>query len=544
MDKTKETLLKFWVSTKEKWQSLSKTVRIVTVAVLCAVLVSWLLLAIVFNRNDYVTLYGNMSTSEVTEVVSAINALGFTDVRISGSDVLVPQNVEDNIRMQLSIQGYPKSTFNYDIWDNSIGMFSTDKEKAVKEQHQLQELIMATLNTIPEVERSSVIISMTERDPYVIRANENYEVKAAVMVTLRRERYLNERQVNGIYNLVMTSVPGLQMENISLTDGNGILLMSDTPSASEQLLVTQEKFRIRQEFQSALEESLQDGLKELLTPFYREFAVNVTATLDYGNITEESRTYTPSIEEAGTAGGMLSATVDQRAWGGFTPEGGMVGAPIEADIAPDYPTMVAEGDSDIYYQSLRQADYKVNEVIRQYQSSDYTVDRISASVTIDSMPLALPEQTALENMVANAIGTDPEFVTVWAGNRVLPGPEPFEGPEPGPVRNTLIFIIIALGVILIILFLLAIMTSGSKKRRQVRAGLAGIPSGMGSAEGMVPVGINPDTGEPFETFNITSLLPEEGAVDTKDIVLKREIRDFSAQNPDIVAQLIRQWMAT
>ncbi|MDR1754485.1 MAG: flagellar M-ring protein FliF [Eubacterium sp.] len=547
MDKFRENLGKFNIFVKEKWSALSKTARIIIVAIVSAVILSLIGLAIIFGRTSYSTLYTNVSGAEQSEILAAVSALGYTDVRISGADVLVPNESVDDVRMQLSIQGFPKSTFNYDIWDNSIGMFSTNNEQRIKEQHQLQNLIMATLNTIPGVDSSKVIISMEEEDPYVISTGNDYEVKAMVMVSLKRDEYLDEKQVNGIYNLVMTAVPGLEMQNISLTDGNGILLMSEGPSASEELLMTQERFRIRRDFQNDLETSLEDGLQQLLKPFYREFSVNVTATLDYGKVTEESKTYTPSIEAAGTAGGMLSATREEEGWGGLVPEGGVVGTVTEADISPDYPTLIAEGEQDAYYQSLKQADYKVNEVIRNYESSDYMVDRISAAIILDGTQLNAQEQLNWQQLAANAIGTDVQLVSVSAQPRYL-GPTQFEpGAEPNPARNTLIFIIIALGVILIILFLLAIMTSGSKKRRQVRARYAGATSGGGfvSDAGLMPATsmINPDTGEPFETFNITSLIPEEGAADTKDVVLKREIREFSSQNPDIVAQLIRQWLS-
>ena len=41
-------------------------------------------------------------------------------------------------------------------------------------------------------------------------------------------------------------------------------------------------------------------------------------------------------------------------------------------------------------------------------------------------------------------------------------------------------------------------------------------------------------------FELQSL--SEGDDNSRDAVLKREIRDFSKANPEIVAQLIRTWM--
>lgn len=51
--------------------------------------------------------------------------------------------------------------------------------------------------------------------------------------------------------------------------------------------------------------------------------------------------------------------------------------------------------------------------------------------------------------------------------------------------------------------------------------------------------LNPGRMEETE-FELTSLSEEQP--ETRDEALKREIRDFSKNNPEIVAQLIRSWM--
>lgn len=43
--------------------------------------------------------------------------------------ISVPSDQADNVRMQLSIQGYPKSTFNFDVWNSGIGIWSTTPKR-------------------------------------------------------------------------------------------------------------------------------------------------------------------------------------------------------------------------------------------------------------------------------------------------------------------------------------------------------------------------------------------------------------------------------
>ena len=117
----------------------------------------------------YTAIYTGLDSEESSQVVSAINELGITDVKM-GTDgsISVPSDQADNVRMQLSIQGYPKSTFNFDVWNSGIGIWSTDTEKKVLQIQQLQTHLMKAINTISAVKNSYVIITMPENSNYVI----------------------------------------------------------------------------------------------------------------------------------------------------------------------------------------------------------------------------------------------------------------------------------------------------------------------------------------------------------------------------------------
>lgn len=82
------------------------------------------------QSKGYTAIYTGLDSEESSQVVSAINELGITDVKM-GTDgsISVPSDQADNVRMQLSIQGYPKSTFNFDVWNSGIGIWSTTPKR-------------------------------------------------------------------------------------------------------------------------------------------------------------------------------------------------------------------------------------------------------------------------------------------------------------------------------------------------------------------------------------------------------------------------------
>ena len=161
-----------------------KSADIIITAV-SVVIVAAIVLAIVLNQKGYTAIYTGLDSEESSQVVSAINELGITDVKM-GTDgsISVPSDQADNVRMQLSIQGYPKSTFNFDVWNSGIGIWSTDTEKKVLQIQQLQTHLMKAINTISAVKNSYVIITMPENSNYVI-STDSEEPRVSVKLDLK-----------------------------------------------------------------------------------------------------------------------------------------------------------------------------------------------------------------------------------------------------------------------------------------------------------------------------------------------------------------------
>lgn len=88
------------------------------------------------------------------------------------------------------------------------------------------------------------------------------------------------------------------------------------------------------------------------------------------------------------------------------------------------------------------------------------------------------------------------------------------------------------------LLIVAILTSNAKKKKRAKArAKAAGRTGSGGTGG---AGISRSQPQPDEEFNIQHL--DEYDDESKSAVLKKEIKDFSRTNPDVVAQLIRSMM--
>jgi flagellar M-ring protein FliF len=550
MNRFLDLLKRMGSAIKRGWLALTKTRRIVISVVAASLLLALIFLLVIFNRSEYEILYQNMSAEETAEVVAALQELGVSQVRTTATSIELPSNIIDNARMQLALQGFPKTTFNFDHWANSIDMFSTDSDRAQAAKQQLQYNIMAVLDEIEGVRKSNVIISLGEKDQYVLNS-EKVVSSVSVQLTLEDGKSLNSDQMEGIYHFVLTSVPDLTMDKISIIDQFGVMLVpQDAPSGSEQLVIEQQRYKYQYELQNEISDLAKQKVNELLGEVIRA-TVSVNAKLDFGAETIEETLYTsptegnPAVTDP-TRGGLVSNETERDAYGATASTAGAVGTTVDADIAPDDPTITYDPGADVYRDSENTVDYRINELKRQYVKDGFTVSDLTAGVFVDG-EFTREELDNIESVIENAIGANEGSVSVM--------PYPFPPKSSSQTasnalvpdttgRNTLIFIIVALGALLVILFFLAIMTSGSRKRRHVRARLAaqtaGGPSRSYEEEVFGQQAISRTVTDNDGDDALKSLMGED--TDTRQDLLKVEIKEFAKINPDIVAQLIRTWM--
>ena len=535
----KDKLSAFWSGFKSKWGSLAKNLRIFIITAIAVVAVGAIVLTIILNQKSYTAIYTGLDGEECSQIASAINDLGVIDVKI-GTDgsISVPSDQSDNIRMQLSIQGYPKSTFNFDVWNNGIGIWSTDTEKKVLQIQQLQTHLMKAINTIGAVKNSYVIITMPENNNYVISTNDE-EPRVSVKLVLRNGATLSAEQVEGIYALVLNSLPGLEREYISIVDTDGKLLDGKNSTVEEDVL-----YQSRLNFQEQMQNLLKSQLDETLRKLYKDYTINVNIKLNYDNSKSEYTIYTPSIAEDGTSGGMIQSSTKNEGWGGIGSLSGVVGTTSNSDISPNYPTIEGDGDNEYYYQNSITVNRLVNTEIRQLEKNGYSVDKITAAITVDQINMLEADKEQLREVIAFAIGTDIANVTVAnypfvinGGNSSSSGNNIIRG---GNVDWT-VYIIILLGLVVLALLIVAILTGNAKKKKRARAKAkaAAAQAAAQAAQESAALSFEPQT-QPAEEFNIQHLDDYDDA--SKSAVLKKEIKEFSHTNPDVVAQLIRSMM--
>lgn len=184
--------------------------------------------------------------------------------------------------------------------------------------------------------------------------------------------------------------------------------------------------------------------------------------------------------------------------------------------------------------------------IRQLEKNGYSVDKITAAVTVDQINMLEADKEQLREVIAFAIGADVANVTVANYPFVINGNNGTNGNgntinRAGSVDWT-VYIILLLGLLVLALLIVAILTSNAKKKKRAKArakAAAAQAAAAQAAQESAALSFEPQP-QPDEEFNIQHL--DEYDDESKSAVLKKEIKDFSRTNPDVVAQLIRSMM--
>lgn len=550
-----EKVKKITVKVKEKWTGFSKAIKIMLVAIPIAIIAIIIVLAVLLNHKDRGVLFSGLSTSEAGEIVTAINSLGITDVTLrDNGDIIVPAENIDNLRMQLSVQGYPKNAKNYDIWNDGIDLWSTDTDKREVARQQRETNIAATLKQLDPVAAVTVNLDIPKTRDYVI--TETNEVpRCSVLLKLRNDDELTNAEVRAIFRLVETSVENLTIDNISVTDtlGRSYDWISEEEEQNGQKDASGVSVaRKRQQFVLEMQNAITSQLRDSLATVYGEknYTVNVSAILNYDAKKVESTEYVP-VE--GTNSGVLDHEQHIIASDQLDTSGNVIGTTPNADLSPDYPTIEGLVDGEKYYYRKDENQYDVTNIKTTIEKDGYSIDKLTVGVAINRTNLTDGERDQIRGWVAAAAGTDIANVAVHneafaltTNNGTTVGDGSGLGIYTRPVdsfRNTLLFVVIGLGVLLVLLLIASLFVSKSRKRkirhRQEQALAAaqaaaaeGGYSGAGATIGEAPQEVD---------FNIASLTEEAGK-DSRETILKREIAEFANTNPEIVASIIKNML--
>ncbi len=534
-----EQVQKLLRSFTQFWEAQDKKRRVIYIALLAVIVLAAVIVAIILNKKDYVILYEGLETTEASEMMALIEEMDY-EARLSNGTIMVLKGTENDIVMRLAQQEYPKNSMNYTYTTTQTGMFTTNEEYRTLYMIDVQDKLSAQISSMENISNAVVNLTSPQQKNTVIQELRQYPT-ASVMVYLDGIEKLSNKQITGITHLVKMSWQGLTDENISIVDSFGIPQII-TEDGDYDYLVEETK---RLVFKTNLENTIKEKILGLLIPAYGEDGVSVAVNmvLDLDSKVSENTEYTP---EGNTNAGVLQHADADNATGGTTADGGVVG--VEGNADDTYPTGDTNGTGAWSENSLSNT-YLVDTYKEQVEKAGYDIEGLSISVVVYTDFLSEAQRQDLVRLVGNAGTVNPQIVedvvTVTNFPKYSDIIEADTDVVPvylfGLTFDQLILVgAIVLILLLIIFIVLAIVSRNASKKRKAFEKQV-IESSVLAAD--------TENGEPADTFifgengepiEVPSLTDEQ--IETKEVVIRREISEFAKQSPEIVAQLLKTWI--
>lgn len=384
------------LSAVSKWPR-NRQLSLVAVVLLC--LVFFAVIIVQTRSADYSLLYANLSSTDASAVLERLKEQKIPyRLEDGGKAIHIPVDKVYEMRLELAGIGLPQGGgVGFEIFDKqSFGM--TDFAQKVNYRRALQGELARTIASLAPVESARVHLALPEKRVF---KEQQQPATASVILKLTPGRELNEGQVQGVVNLVVGSVEGLESKHVSVIDSSGRLL-SKTPLDSDAGPLAASKLDYQLTVEKRLERRAQALLDRALGA--GNSLVQVTAELDFSQRERLEETYDPN------ATAVRSEQISEEK-GGREMVGGVPGAASN--------TGGARGDAGIIASSRTDetTNYEVSKVVSKLVAPVGDVKNISVSVLVADRLVAAadgqeatreprPEEElkAIETMVRSALG--------------------------------------------------------------------------------------------------------------------------------------------
>lgn len=534
------------------WGRLKKISKKIYIAAAAALVILAVILVIVLNNRPYATLVTGVSMDEMSSVLQLLDTWGVRDYKVENGDtILVPESQHSQLQARVLMENVFQS--GQAKYFDSLSSLSTNQERNAAILKDLEQDLRATIRNFENVKDATVHLTPGEDRGYILDSGNVVKAAAAVQVTMNGSHKLTTQQASAIRELVSNSLQGLEVSRVSITDtyGNtysgGSLTADGDASALKMQLEEEQANKIRTQ------------VMQVLAPAFGEDNVDVAVNcvVEVGNVTEDRvDVYLPEYAENGETNGrgIIGSLIYEWSYtrDGDETVGGVVGSEVNSDVPnPDFSQYVEnnpnlDGREDAA-SAGGQIDYDNSRSEKHIITTAGYLKDCSVAVSINSTTAGNVDTAQWQQHIARAAGIygeiDEETGQEILGGRISVISYPFfrQEPEPGPDPNIItiagipLWVLIAAGggLLLFIILLVVILLARRRHRKKQEAEAEAQASEVDAL--LAAVGLS-GQGTDGNGADVMELQTEQS------MQLRKDIRQFASDNPEIAAQMVRNWL--
>lgn len=527
---------------KQLWTGAKKRTKILAAAVLVGAVGAIVAVVVASQNQPYVTLFTELSQTDMTAITSYLTENGVSDFRVVEDDtIMVPADQEVQLKGQLVSQGYVNSgyAYNYSTYLDNVSALTTESERQQLALYELNDSTSAVIRSMEGVKDATVRFTPGEDNTYVLDSGNVVEASAYVKVTMKDGVPLSETMADGIRNLVSSAIQGLKVENVTIVDSYG-----NTYAPDDGLGDLEDSAALKLRLEEQVNNTLEKKIMSVLEPVYgaENVSVSVNSIVDVDKVYTDSTNYSTEnwAADGSTNGeGIIGQKIyDNRLEADENgTAGGTVGTDTNADI-PTYPENEGEMEpGNGVVSSTGQTNFLVDEENKQVQRVGGTIADVMVSVTINEAVSGGVDVDDLYPHVARAAGitTADQMEKVHiliapfnTGDNTPVDTDEDTTTDDGLLVDSWILYAALGGLVLFVLILVLVLVLIRRRRRKKLAAMA--------AEMEQPEELLQEVVPTPEGADIMEMQTE------KSMELRKDVRKFAEENPEIAAQMVKNWL--
>ncbi|MBT5923834.1 MAG: flagellar M-ring protein FliF [Cellvibrionales bacterium] len=522
---------------------------------------------------DFKPLYASLEQLDSTSIIEILdsNRINYRIDNRSGA-LLVDADQIHQARLSLASAGMPADrNMGFELLDQEQPLGTSQFMENARYRRSLEGELARTISSIGAVRSARVHLAIPKSTVFL---RDKREPRASVFIEAYQGRTVSDEQVRAVANLVVSSVPELNIRNVTVVDQRGNLL-SDFDSDPKYAEAARQIEYTRQ-----IESDLLQRVNGLLAPIVgdQKFRAEVSIDLDFTQIEQTAEVYNPDLSAVRSE--QTTSERTQQADGSTGVPGALSNQPpltgnTSARVDPITGKAVPEPTRS---RVLETRNFELDRTISYTRNAVGQVRRMTVAVAVDDL-LARAEDSATEGvegageseaaptlrngklpwdasdlerltvLVQNAVGYD-----VTRGDRVIVVNTPFLRIDPeieAPMALKLweqdVFWLglkwfLGVAAFLMVIFMvlrptLNRLTENSQKIKELEGRhKAALHAVMENSDGLTET-VGPDGKVTLNSPNKNLLpSPDDRLEDQIDMV-----RNMVSDDPDRVAQVIQGW---
>src|SRR5580700_4985527 len=239
---------------------------------------------------SYSLLFANIAAEDQSQVAQALDAAQIPYRMQPGSNSIeVPAERLSDARLKLAGQGLPEGGGGFAMMDKDPGFGVSQFMENARYQHALEAELARTISALRPVEGARVHLAVPRQSAFV---RDRKGSSASVFLELKQGRRLEQEQIQAIVNLVASSIPDLEANQVTVVDQQGRLLSS--PEGHDQFAIREQQY----DMIHRLEDDYAQRIEALLAPLVGPGRVRaqVVAQMDMAVTEEAHEQYKPDSQ--------------------------------------------------------------------------------------------------------------------------------------------------------------------------------------------------------------------------------------------------------